>query len=209
MVTPGGLEPPAYGLGNRRSILLSYGVTRNLFAHLVRHFQIETVLFRFRMEPFEGAVPFYLQGDQPIGGSLVRYPGESSMKSTLNNACISALLCGAVIFAAPAIAQQGAAGVSGSAGATATGAVNPAASAGISGSVNAPAGAVTGGVNTQAHGGLNTDTTASMSTSTQTPAARMSSRARAAADASEAEATRQLNSQATVNARGTTGATIQ
>ena len=27
MVTPGGLEPPAYGLGNRRSILLSYGVT--------------------------------------------------------------------------------------------------------------------------------------------------------------------------------------
>ena len=128
------------------------------------------------------------------------------MKNTLNNACISALLCGAVIFAAPAIAQQGA---SGSAGATATGAVNPAASAGISGSVNSPAGAVTGGVNTQAHGGLNTDTTASMNTSTQTPAARMSSRARAAADASEAEATRQLNSQATVNARGTTGATIQ
>ena len=70
MVTPGGLEPPAYGLGNRRSILLSYGVTRNLFAHLGPHFQIETVLFRFRMEPFEGAVPFYLQGDQPIGGSL-------------------------------------------------------------------------------------------------------------------------------------------
>ncbi len=130
------------------------------------------------------------------------------MKTTLNNACISALLCGAVIFAAPAIAQQGAAGVSESAGATATGAVNPAASAGISGSVNSPAGAVTGGVNTQAHGGLNTDTTASI-TSTQTPAARMSSRARAAADASEAEATRQLNSQATVNARGTTGATIQ
>ena len=29
MVTPGGLEPPAYGLGNRRSILLSYGVTRS------------------------------------------------------------------------------------------------------------------------------------------------------------------------------------
>jgi hypothetical protein len=26
LVTPGGLEPPAYGLGNRRSILLSYGV---------------------------------------------------------------------------------------------------------------------------------------------------------------------------------------
>ena len=32
MVTPGGLEPPAYGLGNRRSILLSYGVTPGTFA---------------------------------------------------------------------------------------------------------------------------------------------------------------------------------
>jgi hypothetical protein len=28
MVTPGRLELPAYGLGNRRSILLSYGVTQ-------------------------------------------------------------------------------------------------------------------------------------------------------------------------------------
>ena len=33
MVTPGGLEPPAYGLGNRRSILLSYGVTRELLQY--------------------------------------------------------------------------------------------------------------------------------------------------------------------------------
>jgi hypothetical protein len=32
MVTSGGLEPPAYGLGNRRSILLSYEVTRGTFA---------------------------------------------------------------------------------------------------------------------------------------------------------------------------------
>ena len=32
VVTPGGLEPPAYGLGNRRSILLSYGVTPGTFA---------------------------------------------------------------------------------------------------------------------------------------------------------------------------------
>jgi hypothetical protein len=32
MVTPGRLELPAYGLGNRRSILLSYGVTRGSFA---------------------------------------------------------------------------------------------------------------------------------------------------------------------------------
>jgi hypothetical protein len=39
LVTPGGLEPPAYGLGNRRSILLSYGVTeRNqILARKVQH----------------------------------------------------------------------------------------------------------------------------------------------------------------------------
>ena len=30
MVTPGRLELPAYGLGNRRSILLSYGVSSNI-----------------------------------------------------------------------------------------------------------------------------------------------------------------------------------
>src|SRR5471032_2769787 len=39
MVTPGGLEPPAYGLGNRRSILLSYGVMRELLPHLPSQFQ--------------------------------------------------------------------------------------------------------------------------------------------------------------------------
>ncbi|MEY4708419.1 MAG: hypothetical protein RJB58_2142, partial [Pseudomonadota bacterium] len=38
---------------------------------------------------------------------------------------------------------------------------------------------------------------------------RMSSRARAAADAAEAETTRQLNQRATVNAGGTAGATVQ
>src|SRR6266702_7210603 len=32
MVTPGRLELPAYGLGNRRSILLSYGVRMGTFA---------------------------------------------------------------------------------------------------------------------------------------------------------------------------------
>ena len=38
MVTPGGLEPPAYGLGNRRSILLSYGVAKELQALIVFRF---------------------------------------------------------------------------------------------------------------------------------------------------------------------------
>ncbi len=38
MVTPGGLEPPAYGLGNRRSVLLSYGVTRGTYAPKPPHF---------------------------------------------------------------------------------------------------------------------------------------------------------------------------
>src|SRR3954467_3807655 len=35
MVTPGRLELPAYGLGNRRSILLSYGVTPELLPHFL------------------------------------------------------------------------------------------------------------------------------------------------------------------------------
>src|SRR6185312_5158559 len=39
VVTPGGLEPPAYGLGNRRSILLSYGVTPELLPHFESRFQ--------------------------------------------------------------------------------------------------------------------------------------------------------------------------
>ena len=34
LVTPGRLELPAYGLGNRRSILLSYGVTAKPLPHL-------------------------------------------------------------------------------------------------------------------------------------------------------------------------------
>jgi hypothetical protein len=38
MVTPGRLELPAYGLGNRRSILLSYGVMAELLPYLPRHF---------------------------------------------------------------------------------------------------------------------------------------------------------------------------
>ena len=33
VVTPGRLELPAYGLGNRRSILLSYGVTQKLLPY--------------------------------------------------------------------------------------------------------------------------------------------------------------------------------
>ena len=39
MVTPGRLELPAYGLGNRRSILLSYGVTAELLPHFESRFQ--------------------------------------------------------------------------------------------------------------------------------------------------------------------------
>ena len=148
------------------------------------------------------------------------------MKSTLNNACISALLCGAVIIATPALAQLGAgAGASGVVGTPATGAVNPAASAGISGSVNTPAGSASATMNNRVNPGASVSTgvsasgdvnsadasgnAASVNLSTQTPAARMSARARAAADSAEAATTRQLNQQATVNARGTASTTVQ
>ena len=48
MVTPGRLELPAYGLGNRRSILLSYGVAQELASgellhHLPRFCQIARI----------------------------------------------------------------------------------------------------------------------------------------------------------------------
>ena len=56
MVTPGGLEPPAYGLGNRRSILLSYGVTRELLPDLPAQFQHDHVLSGFPGEQ-GGALP--------------------------------------------------------------------------------------------------------------------------------------------------------
>src|SRR3954471_1203464 len=39
LVTPGRLELPAYGLGNRRSILLSYGVAGRLLPHFVPQHQ--------------------------------------------------------------------------------------------------------------------------------------------------------------------------
>ena len=59
------------------------------------------------------------------------------MKSTLNNACISALLCGAVLVAVPAMAAGGAAGI----GAT-TGAAGTSAGTGVNttGAVSTPAG---------------------------------------------------------------------
>jgi hypothetical protein len=48
LVTPGRLELPAYGLGNRRSILLSYGVTRARYAAKWPHFASHRLRCRLR-----------------------------------------------------------------------------------------------------------------------------------------------------------------
>src|SRR5471030_2727877 len=73
MVTPGGLEPPAYGLGNRRSILLSYGVTRELLPHLPSQFQTGFLRNKARPCPFSAA-----KGQNPIWESPAIPPQETN-----------------------------------------------------------------------------------------------------------------------------------
>lgn len=148
------------------------------------------------------------------------------MKSTLNTACISALLFGAVIVATPALAQFGAGAAASANGPAVSGSVNT----GVNSTVNGPManGSVntTGAVNTRTNSGASVSTgvavngdvnssdasnnAASVNRSTQTTARRLSnSAARTAADATETDTTRQLNRQATVNATGTAGAGVQ
>jgi hypothetical protein len=114
------------------------------------------------------------------------------MRSTLNNACISALLCGAVLIAIPAVAAG--------ADDTANGNIGAAAS--------------TSPASTSTSGDINTTTAdknaGSVNSAAQTPAHHMFRKAQANANAAEIETTRQLNQQqAAAGANGAAGTTVQ
>ena len=153
------------------------------------------------------------------------------MKSTLNNTCLSALLCGAVLIAIPAVAAD----VGGGVGASATtGAANASAGTGVNtagtsaGAINnnaasnagaataAPApGTASNTWRNNSVGGstvssdLNTSATGKVDTAAQTPAQQMEHKAHTNAAAAEADATRQLNQQAAVNTNPAAGAVVQ
>lgn len=128
------------------------------------------------------------------------------MKSTLNNACISALLCGAVLIAIPAMAagagsMAGAAGTTTGAGMNANGmAAAPAGS--MSTKAKAGMGASNGGMTTSGEMNTTTDSNAGgMKMAAHTSSHRMSHKAMADANTAEMETTRQLNQQAAMAAR--------
>src|SRR5690349_17067482 len=104
---------------------------------------------------------------------------EKAMKSILNKACMSALLCGAILVGAPAFA----AGVGVGGGVAAPGATG--ANAGIGAGMTSP-GTINSGIGTATAG----NNVGSLDTTTQTPASQMSQKAQANANAAEA---RQLN----------------
>src|SRR5438445_491971 len=135
MVTPGRLELPAYGLGNRRSILLSYGVAGTCFRQTSAPFTrilpdrapnrariLRLILPDGRLSPLQ---PFRRQEQRA-------FTQEKVMKRILNKGCMSALLCGAVMIATPSLAQLG-----GAVGGTVSGATR-----GVGGTANAGAGAM-------------------------------------------------------------------
>ena len=94
MVTPGRLELPAYGLGNRRSILLSYGVTPGSFCRIFLHFARSPKYSGLIFKDFAAAgdfifhQPFLPQGPYPVethensAPSVNRSPQTSAAKMT-------------------------------------------------------------------------------------------------------------------------------
>jgi hypothetical protein len=100
------------------------------------------------------------------------------MKSTLNHACISALLSGAVLVAIPAFAQNADAGANANAGADAATTSND--------TTNAAADNNAGGMKMATH--------------------HKAKKAQHASNAAEVETTRQLNQEAAANAKATTTA---
>ena len=79
MVAPAGLEPTAYGLGNRRSILLSYGANltfRNrLLAQLDVRKPVRCVVDRRLTQPVAESrnFPVRLPGTRPEGRRVQEY----------------------------------------------------------------------------------------------------------------------------------------
>jgi hypothetical protein len=153
------------------------------------------------------------------------------MRSTLSNACISALLCSAALFVIPAVAAAAGgtpssaigAGASTSAAGTDTGAVTP--STGVMNNNSAtnanpavPSNTVprTADGRTTITGGAGDSNTAtignnagSVDATVQTPSHRIAKKSQANANAAKVENTRQLNQQQATGANGAVGATIQ
>jgi len=123
------------------------------------------------------------------------------MRSTLNNACISALLCSSVLIAIPAIAAGTSTGAAPNANPAVPNNTVPTTADGRS--------TITGGAGDQ-----DTATTVSnarsVGTTAPTSAHRMDKKAQANANAAEVENTRQLNQQQTATgAHATASATVQ